>query len=124
MHGLFRTLEHTGLVSQDVATGRYSLGPGVLQLGNAYLAGSELRARSMLRAGALALQVNEAVWVSVLVDEAVMAALTTSSGPTTRCRSWRRAPPSRGTPAPSGTRSVPRFLTTSSTTCWPSRCVP
>jgi DNA-binding IclR family transcriptional regulator len=72
VHGLLRTLEQSGLVSQDVATGRYSLGPRVLQLGNAYLAGSELRARSMLRAGSLARQVNEAVWVSVLVDDAVM----------------------------------------------------
>lgn len=72
VHGLLRTLEHSGLVSQDVATGRYSLGPGVLQLGNAYLAGSELRARSMLRAGNLARQVDEAVWVSVLVDDDVM----------------------------------------------------
>jgi DNA-binding IclR family transcriptional regulator len=72
VHGLLRTLEQSGLVSQDVATGRYSLGPRVLQLGNAYLAGSELRARAMLRAGSLARQVNEAVWVSVLVDEAVM----------------------------------------------------
>src|SRR4051812_13083884 len=72
VHGLLRTLEQSGLVSQDVATGRYSLGPRVLQLGNAYLAGSELRARSMLRAGALAGQVDEAVWVCVLVDDAVM----------------------------------------------------
>ena len=72
VHGLLRTLEGSGLVSQDVATGRYSLGPGVLQLGNAYLAGSELRARSMLRAGTLARQVDEAVWVSVLVDDTVM----------------------------------------------------
>jgi DNA-binding IclR family transcriptional regulator len=72
VHGLLRTLEQSGLVSQDVATGRYSLGPRVLQLGNAYLAGSELRSRSMLRAGALARQVNEAVWVTVLVDDAVM----------------------------------------------------
>jgi DNA-binding IclR family transcriptional regulator len=46
VHGLLRTLEQSGLVSQDVATGRYSLGPRVLQLGNAYLAGSELRSRS------------------------------------------------------------------------------
>jgi DNA-binding IclR family transcriptional regulator len=72
VHGLLRTLEQSGLVSQDVATGRYSLGPRVLQLGNAYLAGSELRARSMLRAGPLAGQVDEAVWVCVLVDDAVM----------------------------------------------------
>ncbi len=72
VHGLLRTLEESGLVSQDVATGRYSLGPRVLQLGNAYLAGSELRARSMLRAGPLARQVDEAVWVCVLVDDVVM----------------------------------------------------
>jgi DNA-binding IclR family transcriptional regulator len=72
VHGLLRTLESCGLVQQDVATGRYSLGPGVLQLGNSYLAGSELRTRSMLRAGTLARQVDEAVWVSVLVDDAVM----------------------------------------------------
>jgi DNA-binding IclR family transcriptional regulator len=72
VHGLLRTLESCGLVSQDVATGKYSLGPGVLQLGNAYLAGSELRARSMLRAGALARQVDEAVWVAVLTDDVVM----------------------------------------------------
>lgn len=72
VHGLLRTLEQGGLVSQDVATGRYSLGPRVLQLGNAYLAGSELRARSMLRASALARDVNEAVWIGVLVDDVVM----------------------------------------------------
>ena len=72
VHGLLRTLERQRLVSQDVATGRYSLGPGVLQLGNAYLAGSELRTRSMLRAGALARQVDEAVWVAVLTDDVVM----------------------------------------------------
>lgn len=72
VHGLLRTLEQAGLVGQDVATGRYSLGPRVLQLGNAYLAGSELRTRSMLRAGTLARQVNEAVWVTVLVDDVVM----------------------------------------------------
>lgn len=72
VHGLLRTLEQTGLVSQDVTTGKYFLGPGVLQLGNAYLAGSELRARSMLRAAALARQVNEVVWVSVLTGDQVM----------------------------------------------------
>jgi DNA-binding IclR family transcriptional regulator len=72
VHGLLRTLERSGLVAQDVATGRYSLGPAALQLGNSYLAGSELRSRAMLRAGALARQVNEAVWVSVLADDAVM----------------------------------------------------
>jgi len=72
VHGLLRTLEHSGLVRQDVSSGKYSLGAAVLQLGNAYLAGSDLRARSMLRATTLARQVNEAVWVSVLADDAVM----------------------------------------------------
>jgi DNA-binding IclR family transcriptional regulator len=72
VHGLLRTLEQTGLVSQDVTTGKYFLGPGVLQLGNAYLAGSELRVRAMLRAAALSRQVNEVVWVTVLTDDDVM----------------------------------------------------
>ena len=45
VHGLLRTLEAHDLVAQDPDTGKYSLGPGVLQLGNAYLDGSELRAR-------------------------------------------------------------------------------
>jgi DNA-binding IclR family transcriptional regulator len=72
VYGLLRTLEHNGLVRQDPEGVKYSLGPAVLQLGNAYLAGSELRARSMLRAAALARQVNEAVWVAVLTESDVM----------------------------------------------------
>lgn len=72
VHGLLRTLEANGLVRQDSDTGKYSLGPAVLKLGNAYLAGSELRSRSMLRAAALARQVNEAVWVGVLTDTDIM----------------------------------------------------
>jgi DNA-binding IclR family transcriptional regulator len=72
VHGLLRTLESNGLVRQDPDTGKYSLGPAVLKLGNAYLAGSELRSRSMLRAAALARQVNEAVWVGVLTEADIM----------------------------------------------------
>jgi DNA-binding IclR family transcriptional regulator len=72
VHGLLRTLEHNRLVRQDPETGKYCLGPAVLQLGNAYLAGSEVRARSMLRAAALARQVNESVWVAVLSETDVM----------------------------------------------------
>ena len=49
VHGLLRTLEAHELVAQDPDTGKYSLGPGVLQLGNAYLDGSDLRARSLRR---------------------------------------------------------------------------
>src|SRR2546430_14622541 len=53
-HGLLRTLAAHGLVAQDPDTGKYSLGPGVLQLGNAYPDGSALPARSLRRAGSLA----------------------------------------------------------------------
>jgi DNA-binding IclR family transcriptional regulator len=72
VYGLLRTLEFNGLVRQDPDTGKYSLGPGVLQLGNAYLAGSEFRAHSMLRSFSLAHQVGEAVWAGVLTDDDVV----------------------------------------------------
>ncbi|HEY1627416.1 MAG TPA: IclR family transcriptional regulator [Streptosporangiaceae bacterium] len=66
VYGLLRTLVAHDLVAQDSLTGKYSLGPGVLQLGNAYLDGSELRARSLLWAESLAQRANEAVWVATL----------------------------------------------------------
>src|SRR6204780_3080151 len=66
VHGLLRTLEAYALVAQDRATGKYSLGPGVLQLGNAYLDGSDLRARSLRWAEGLAQQSKEAVWIATL----------------------------------------------------------
>jgi DNA-binding IclR family transcriptional regulator len=66
VYGLLRTLLEHDLVAQDAFSGKYSLGPGVLQLGNAYLDGSELRARSLLWAESLAQRANEAVWVATL----------------------------------------------------------
>jgi DNA-binding IclR family transcriptional regulator len=72
VHGLLRTLEKHDLVTQDPDTGKYSLGPGVLQLGNAYLDGSELRARSLLWAESLAQRANEAVWVATLSGSRVI----------------------------------------------------
>src|ERR1700751_963216 len=66
VHGLLRTLEADGLVAQDRDTGKYSLGPGVLQLGNAYLDGSDLRARSLRWAESLAQQAGEAGLVGTL----------------------------------------------------------
>jgi DNA-binding IclR family transcriptional regulator len=72
VHGLLRTLEKHDLVAQDRDTGKYSLGPGVLQLGNAYLDGSELRARSMRWAEALAQRAVEAVWVATLSGSRVI----------------------------------------------------
>jgi len=66
VHTMLRTLERHGLVVQEVDGGKYALGPAVLQLGNAYLDGSELRARSATWADRLARQTGEAVWVGVL----------------------------------------------------------
>src|SRR5580700_6892886 len=72
VHGLLRTLEKHDLVVQDPDSGKYSLGPGVLQLGNAFLDGSELRARSLLWAEALAQRAGEAVWVATLSGSRVI----------------------------------------------------
>jgi len=72
VHGLLRTLEAHELVAQDPDTGKYSLGPGVLQLGNAYLDGSELRARSLRWAEDLAHRAAEAVWVATLSGSRVI----------------------------------------------------
>jgi DNA-binding IclR family transcriptional regulator len=72
VYGLLRTLQKHDLVAQDPDTGKYSLGPGVLQLGNAYLDGSELRARSLLWAESLAQRANEAVWVATLSGSRVI----------------------------------------------------
>src|SRR5258707_3271711 len=72
VHGLLRTLEAHDLVAQDPDTGKYRLGAGVLQLGNAYLDGSELRARSLLWAEALAQRAGEAVWVATLSGSRVI----------------------------------------------------
>jgi DNA-binding IclR family transcriptional regulator len=66
VYGLLRTLMEHELVTQDPFTGKYSLGAGVLQLGNAYLDGSELRARSLRWADSLAKRAQEAVWVATL----------------------------------------------------------
>src|SRR5947209_2337215 len=54
VYTMLRTLERHGLVVQEVGGGKYALGPAVLQLGNAYLDGSELRARSAAWADRLA----------------------------------------------------------------------
>src|SRR3984957_13713709 len=72
VHGLLRTLEANELIAQDPETGKYSLGPGVLQLGNAYLDGSDLRVRSLRWAESLARQAAEAVWVATLSGSRVI----------------------------------------------------
>jgi DNA-binding IclR family transcriptional regulator len=72
VYGLLRALESEGLVERDTETGKYRLGAAVLQLGNAYLDGNELRARSLLWADSLAERVMEAVRVGVLVGPNVV----------------------------------------------------
>jgi DNA-binding IclR family transcriptional regulator len=72
VYGLLRALEQEDLVERDLETGKYRLGAAVVQLGNAYLDGNELRARSLLWADALAARVVEAVRVGVLVGDRVV----------------------------------------------------
>ncbi len=71
-YALLRTLEQGQLVSQDHITGKYRLGPALLELGNAYLETHELRARSVVWADSLATRTNEAVWVGVLSGDHVI----------------------------------------------------
>jgi len=65
VYGLLRALEEDALVERDLETGKYRLGPALLQLGNAFLDGHELRARSLLWADSLATRTSEAVRVGV-----------------------------------------------------------
>jgi len=72
VYGLLRTLEAHQLVEQDLETGKYRLGPALLQLGNAFLENHELRARSLLWAESLASRAREAVHVGVLYGPSVL----------------------------------------------------
>ncbi len=72
VYGLLRALEADALVERDVETGKYRLGPALLQLGNAFLDGHELRARSLLWADALASRTAEAVRVGVPTGPSVL----------------------------------------------------
>jgi DNA-binding IclR family transcriptional regulator len=65
VYGLVRALEEDELVERDVETGKYRLGPALLQLGNAFLDRHELRSRSLFWADSLATRTSEAVRVGV-----------------------------------------------------------
>lgn len=71
-HALLRTLSAGQLVVQDHETGKYRLGPALLELGNAFLETHELRVRSVAWADGLANRTNEAVWVGVLSADHVL----------------------------------------------------
>lgn len=72
VYGLLRALEEDELVQRDVETGKYRLGPVLLQLGNAFLEGHELRARSMLWADSLAGRTEQAVRVGIPLGSNVL----------------------------------------------------
>jgi DNA-binding IclR family transcriptional regulator len=72
IYGLLRTLEEQELVEQDAETGKYKLGPAILQLGNAYLDDHRLRSRSLLWADSLATRTGETVRVGVLTGRSVL----------------------------------------------------
>lgn len=72
VHGLLRTLEAEELVERDPDSGKYRLGPALLQLGNAFLDNHELRARSLMWADSLASRAMEAVRVGVLNGTSVL----------------------------------------------------
>lgn len=72
VYGLVRALESEELVERDAETGKYRLGPAMLQLGNAFLDSHELRSRSLLWADSLATRVVEAVRVGVLNGPSVL----------------------------------------------------
>lgn len=63
VHGLLRTLRAHGLVEQDAESGKYQLGPALVQLSNKYLELSEIRSRSLAWSELLAVRANEAVRV-------------------------------------------------------------
>jgi DNA-binding IclR family transcriptional regulator len=72
IHGLLRALEQQEFVERDAETGKYRLGPALLQLGNAFLDTHELRSRALLWAGSLASRTGEAVRVGVLNGGSVL----------------------------------------------------
>ena len=72
VHGILRTLQHVGFVEQDAATGTYSLGAALLQLGTRYLDVNELRSRALNWADSLAARSGEAVRIGSHLDGEVL----------------------------------------------------
>ncbi len=66
IHGILKTLHREGFVEQDLESGKYQIGPALLQLGQTYLDVNELRKRSLVWAEMLAAKSQESVRVGVL----------------------------------------------------------
>lgn len=67
VHGLLQTLASRSMVEQDPASGKYSLGPALLVMGNVYLNAHDLRVRSLQGTASLCETTGLAVRVGVLV---------------------------------------------------------
>jgi DNA-binding IclR family transcriptional regulator len=72
VHGIVKTLAVHYLVVQDPGSGRYQLGPAVLQLGNVYLDTLDLRSRAESWSGELARRSGMAVRTGVLAGDDVV----------------------------------------------------
>ncbi|MFR9751721.1 IclR family transcriptional regulator [Nocardia sp. 004] len=71
-HGIVRTLQGVGFVVQDPASGKYQLGPALLQLDRSYLDTNELRSMAINWADALAARTGESVRIGAPVDGEVV----------------------------------------------------
>lgn len=67
VHGILQTLASRSLVEQDSASGKYTLGPALLVMGNVYLDSHDLRVRAIRWVAALNEKTGLAVRVGVLV---------------------------------------------------------
>ncbi len=74
MHGLVQTLRDLGFVDQEPDTGLYSLGPGLMELGQSPVDLNELRSRALNWTDALAAHSGEAAQVGVFSGGRVLIA--------------------------------------------------
>ena len=83
VHGLLQTLAAHSMVEQDPASGKYTLGPALLVMGNVYLDAHDLRVRSLRWAASLGERTDLSVRVGVLVwpDVVVIHHLAAPSAP-------------------------------------------
>lgn len=67
-HGLLSTLRQVGFLDQQASTGKYLLGPGLVELAGSHLDPHDLRSHAVNWADSLAMRSGEAVRLAALVD--------------------------------------------------------
>lgn len=72
VHGLIATLERYGYMQQDSATGKYSLGLKIFEIGQAYVSNLDLREIALPDLRELSLRYQETVHLAVLSEEDVV----------------------------------------------------